>query len=75
LSIKEASAEYDVDTAMAALAELKQKQLPKEYDEMLDTIAIHLLHSEFNEAAAVCEAYLSDKKEGNAREQIKRDKK
>jgi PAS domain S-box-containing protein len=68
LAVKEACAVYDKKAAKAALAELKQKPLPKMYSELLDTIAEHLLHSDFNEAAAVCEAYLSDRKEGSSHE-------
>jgi HPt (histidine-containing phosphotransfer) domain-containing protein len=59
LAIKEACAEYDIDAAMATLAELKQRPWPGEYDELLDTISEHLLHSDFDEAEAVCAARLS----------------
>jgi HPt (histidine-containing phosphotransfer) domain-containing protein len=59
LAIKEACAGYDVDTAAAALAELKQKPWPGEYGGLIDTISGHLLHSDFDDAGAVCSAYLS----------------
>jgi HPt (histidine-containing phosphotransfer) domain-containing protein len=59
VAIKEACAEYDVDAAMAALAELKQKPWPGEYGELLDTISEHLLHSDFDEAEALCAARLN----------------
>jgi CheY-like chemotaxis protein/HPt (histidine-containing phosphotransfer) domain-containing protein len=59
-AIKEACASYDIDAAMAALAELKQKPWPGEYGELLDTISEHLLHSDFDEAEVVCAARLSD---------------
>jgi HPt (histidine-containing phosphotransfer) domain-containing protein len=57
-TIKEACAEYDVDAAMAALGELKQRPWPSEYGELLDTISEHLLHSDFDETEAVCVARL-----------------
>jgi CheY-like chemotaxis protein len=60
LAIKEACAEYAVDAAMAALTELKQKTWPGEYSELLDTISEHLLHSDFDEAEAVCAARLKE---------------
>ena len=63
LTVKEACAVYDKKAAKAALAELKQKPLPKMYGELLDTIAEHLLHSDFNEAEAACDVCLSDRKE------------
>jgi PAS domain S-box-containing protein len=59
-AVKEACAEYNIDAAMTTLAELKQKQWPGEYGELLNTISEHLLHSEFDEAEAVCAAQLSD---------------
>jgi PAS domain S-box-containing protein len=62
LVVKEACAVYDKKAAKSALAELKQKPLPKKYGELLDTIAEHLLHSDFNEAETACDVYLSDKK-------------
>jgi PAS domain S-box-containing protein len=60
LTIKEASAGYDIDAAMGALGEIKQKPWPVEYGELLDRISEHLLHSDFDEAEAVCAARLSD---------------
>jgi HPt (histidine-containing phosphotransfer) domain-containing protein len=60
LSIKGACAEYDIDAAMAAQAELKQRSWPREYGELLDIISEHLLHSDFDEAEAVCAARLSE---------------
>jgi HPt (histidine-containing phosphotransfer) domain-containing protein len=59
LAIKEACASYDVDAAMTALAELKQKPWPGEYGGLLDRISGHLLHSDFDEAEAICESCLS----------------
>jgi signal transduction histidine kinase/DNA-binding response OmpR family regulator len=54
-SIKDACAVYDINAAMSALKDLKQKTWPSPYGELLDTITKHLLHSDFDEARAVCE--------------------
>jgi len=51
LVIGKACEEYDEKTASTVLAELKQKKLPHSVREVLDTIAEHLLHSDFEEAA------------------------
>jgi hypothetical protein len=59
LAIKGACVEYDIDAAMAALAELKQKPWPGKYGELLDTISEHLLHSDFDEAEAVCAEWIA----------------
>jgi CheY-like chemotaxis protein/HPt (histidine-containing phosphotransfer) domain-containing protein len=59
LAIREACAGYDIDAAAAVLAEIKQKPWPGEYGGLIDTISGHLLHSDFDEAGAVCAAYLS----------------
>jgi CheY-like chemotaxis protein/HPt (histidine-containing phosphotransfer) domain-containing protein len=61
LAVKEACAAYDKKAARDALTEIKQKSWPLAYSELLDTIAEHLLHSDFDEAEAACAAYLSDK--------------
>jgi signal transduction histidine kinase/DNA-binding response OmpR family regulator len=58
-AIKEACAGYDIDAAMAALTEIKQKPWPGKYGELFDTISMHLLHSDFDEAEAVCASYLN----------------
>jgi PAS domain S-box-containing protein len=65
-TIKEACAVFDIVAARAALTELKQKSWPYQYGELLDTIAGHLLHSDFEDAEAACTAYLS--REGNKNE-------
>jgi CheY-like chemotaxis protein len=54
LLIKGACEAYDVNAAMALLKELKKKAWPSPYGELLDTITKHLLHSDFDEAGAVC---------------------
>ena len=51
--IQAACAAYDKKAAKNALSELKQKTWPRSVREHLSAIAEHLLHSEFDEAAAV----------------------
>jgi HPt (histidine-containing phosphotransfer) domain-containing protein len=60
LAVREACTTYDIDAANAAFTGLKQKQWPGKYGELIDTIAGHLRHSDFDEAEAVCTAFLSD---------------
>jgi PAS domain S-box-containing protein len=57
LAIQKACEDYDEKTADTALAELKQKKLPRSVRELLDTIAGHLLHSDFEEAASLAKDY------------------
>jgi signal transduction histidine kinase/CheY-like chemotaxis protein/HPt (histidine-containing phosphotransfer) domain-containing protein len=57
--IKDACVVYDKKAAKYALTELKQKTWSSEYSTLLDTISGLLLHSDFDEAADVCDAYLS----------------
>jgi CheY-like chemotaxis protein/ABC-type amino acid transport substrate-binding protein/HPt (histidine-containing phosphotransfer) domain-containing protein len=59
LVVKEACPGCDKKAAKAALAELKQKSWPLMYSELFDTIAVHLLHSDFDEVEAVCTDYLT----------------
>jgi CheY-like chemotaxis protein/anti-sigma regulatory factor (Ser/Thr protein kinase) len=59
VAIREACAEYNTNAAKAALAELRRKPWPDAYGEPLETIAEHLLQSDFEEIAAVCEASLA----------------
>jgi len=61
LAIQKACEEYDEKKAAAALAELKQKKLPNSTRELLDTIAGHLLHSDFEEAASLAKDYAKNK--------------
>jgi PAS domain S-box-containing protein len=58
-AVREACAEFDTNAARDALAELGQKSWPGAYAKLLDTIAEHLLQSDFDEAAAACEAGLA----------------
>jgi CheY-like chemotaxis protein len=53
-AIKSACAEYDINATTAAIKELKQKPWPSPYGELIDTIAEHLLHSDFEKAAEAC---------------------
>jgi hypothetical protein len=62
-AVKEACGEYDKKAAKDALAEIRQKVWHGAYSGLLDTIAEYLLHSDFDEAEAACDAYLSDKGE------------
>jgi PAS domain S-box-containing protein len=55
LVIKDSCAAYDKRAAKDALAELRQKPWPPAYSDVFDTIAEHLLHSDFDEVKAVCE--------------------
>ena len=55
LAIQAACVAYDKKTAKDALAELQQKAWSRATREQLDTIAEHLLHSEFEEIASVAE--------------------
>jgi len=57
LAVQKACEEYDEKTATAALAELKQKKLPRSIREMLDAIAGYLLHSDFEEAVNLVKDY------------------
>jgi signal transduction histidine kinase/CheY-like chemotaxis protein/PAS domain-containing protein/HPt (histidine-containing phosphotransfer) domain-containing protein len=59
LAIQTACASYDERAANAALAELRQEEWPPSVREQIAAIAEHLLHSEFEETAAIAkEAYL-----------------
>jgi len=50
-AIRLACEKYDETTAYATLAELKKKEWSDSIKNMLDTISMHLLHSDFEEAA------------------------
>jgi PAS domain S-box-containing protein len=54
LAVKDACAAYDIDAASSAFRELKKKRWPAKYGELIDSIAVHLRHSDFDEAEAVC---------------------
>jgi PAS domain S-box-containing protein len=54
--IKAACLQYDSIAVKAELAALRQKEWPRLISELLETIAKHLLHSEFAEVAEIAEA-------------------
>jgi signal transduction histidine kinase/CheY-like chemotaxis protein len=58
LAIREACAAYEKKTAKNILAELRDKTWSHNTKELLNTIAEHILHSEFDEAVAVADDYL-----------------
>jgi signal transduction histidine kinase/DNA-binding response OmpR family regulator len=53
LAVKNACALYDKKAAKDALAELKEKTWPQSVNEQVSAISVHLLHSEFDEAAQI----------------------
>jgi CheY-like chemotaxis protein len=58
--IKTACAESDKKTVKAALNELRQKKWPKHIKTVFEKIAVHILHTEFDEAAAVAKNAAED---------------
>jgi PAS domain S-box-containing protein len=56
-AIQKACAEYDKKSAKDALVQLRQKTWPRPVRELLETIAEHLLHSEFTQAADLAGNY------------------
>ncbi|MDR2576333.1 MAG: response regulator [Treponema sp.] len=56
--IRKACEEYDEVAAATALSELKQISWSNSVEEMLDAISEHLLHSDFEEAAALAKDWL-----------------
>jgi signal transduction histidine kinase/CheY-like chemotaxis protein/PAS domain-containing protein len=59
--IGDACIKYDTRTANSTLAELKKLQWASETEETLDTIAEHLLRSDFEEVSAIVSNYHSNK--------------
>jgi len=55
LEIKTACAEFNKSVAKSALKELKQMALPGNLKSDIDTISVHLLHSDFSDAAAAAD--------------------
>jgi len=62
LVIQKACEEYDEKTANKALAELGQRKWPRSIKGLLDNIALHLLQSNFEEAAELANNYASGNK-------------
>jgi HPt (histidine-containing phosphotransfer) domain-containing protein len=59
LAIQKACGEYNEITANKALVELGQRKWPRSIKGMLDTIALHLLESNFEDAAELAGNYAS----------------
>jgi len=57
LDIQKACNGYDEKSAHTLLSELKQEKLPRSVRELLDAIAEHLLHSDFEDAANLAKNY------------------
>jgi HPt (histidine-containing phosphotransfer) domain-containing protein len=55
LVVQSACDAYDKKTAKATLAELQQKAWSRQTRDQINTIAEHLLHSDFDDAAALAE--------------------
>jgi signal transduction histidine kinase/DNA-binding response OmpR family regulator/PAS domain-containing protein len=66
LLIRKACGEYDKKTVKTALAELEQKKWPRSIMELLDNIAGHLLHSDFEEAAKLAKDYADNEETANS---------
>jgi len=62
LVIQKSCEDYDKKTANKALAELGQRKWPRSIKELLDAIALHLLHSDFEDAAELANNYTKGKK-------------
>ena len=56
--IKEACAAYDKKTAKTILSELREKAWSSDTKELINLLAEHLLHSEFDEAAVLVDNFL-----------------
>jgi CheY-like chemotaxis protein/nitrogen-specific signal transduction histidine kinase len=54
-AIKDACTVYDIDAANAVLKQLMRKPWPSQYEDIIDTISEHLLHSNFDEVVAICD--------------------
>jgi HPt (histidine-containing phosphotransfer) domain-containing protein len=59
LIIKKAGEEYDETTIENAITELKEKKWATSTEELLDTIANYLLHSDFEEIAGLVNKFLN----------------
>jgi PAS domain S-box-containing protein len=55
--IQKACSSYNKKTAKAALTDIKKKTWPRSVKEQLSTLAEHLLHSEFDEAADIANEF------------------
>jgi len=59
--IREACASFDKKTAKNALNELREKTWSHKTRELINSIAEHLLHSEFDDAAALADGYVKNR--------------
>ena len=55
LDIKLACEKFDITAAKEALDDLQRKKWPRNVNEILDEISVHLLHSAFGKASVVAE--------------------
>jgi HPt (histidine-containing phosphotransfer) domain-containing protein len=55
LEVKTACEAINKKTAKAAINDLKQKDWPRRINDVLDELSVHLLHSDFQKAAAIAE--------------------
>jgi len=55
IEFKTACESADKKTAKAVLKDLKQKELPRRINDILDALSVHLLHSDFEKAASDAE--------------------
>jgi CheY-like chemotaxis protein len=62
--IQEACTMLDIDRVTAVLNDLQQKKWPNHIKSVFDDIAMHILHSDFDEAVAVCTDYFSNMETG-----------
>ena len=53
LEVKTACEAINKKDAKAAMSDLKQKEWPRRIHDILDEISVHLLHSDFEKAAAI----------------------
>jgi signal transduction histidine kinase/CheY-like chemotaxis protein/HPt (histidine-containing phosphotransfer) domain-containing protein len=58
-AIQKACEEYDEKTANSILAELGQKKWAHSVKELIDAVAMHLLHSDFDKAANLAKDFIS----------------
>jgi signal transduction histidine kinase/DNA-binding response OmpR family regulator len=63
-AVQTACENYDAMTANTALAELRKKNWPPSAKELLDTLAVHLLQSDFEEAAKLAESRAKGERDG-----------
>jgi hypothetical protein len=57
---------FNSDTVGAVLNNLRQKKWPNHVKAVFDDIAMHILHSDFDEAVTFCTDYLSDMETGRS---------